>query len=112
MVPSPLALRAVATLGDVLEKMKPSKRPAELAFFSMVDRRKRMHLDVIQSAADSGYSYLAQNIPYASDIERMGVERRPVATFAPSSPSAFAYLSLWTQVLERLDAPNEDGSTD
>ena len=41
-------------------------------------------------------------IPNASALERMGVERAPIATYAPNSPAAIAYRHLWSDVLARL----------
>ncbi|MEM1177987.1 MAG: ParA family protein [Acidobacteriota bacterium] len=74
-------------------------------FFSQVDRRKKLHLEVMSAASeDGGYRYLETQIPSASDIERMGLERQPVAAFAPSSAGARAFLSLWTEIERRFDA--------
>ncbi|MEM7519143.1 MAG: ParA family protein, partial [Planctomycetota bacterium] len=74
-------------------------------FFSQVDRRKKLHLEVMDSAfADGTHRYLETQIPSASDIERMGLERQPVAAFAPSSAGARAFLSLWSEIERRLDA--------
>ena len=41
-------------------------------------------------------------IPAITDIERMGVHRQPVATFAPRSRSARAYAALWDEIVTRL----------
>lgn len=72
-------------------------------FFSMVDGRKTLHADIITELAHHPDTLDAQ-IPNASDIERMGVERQPVAAFAPSSKGARAYLSLWSEIERRLIA--------
>jgi hypothetical protein len=41
-------------------------------------------------------------IPNASAIELMGVQRAPVAVYAPKSPSAIAFRELWADVAARL----------
>lgn len=100
-VPTTLSLRTLAQLGRHLERKGPHDVPV-WPFFSMVDRRKRLHLDVMAGAEQSEFSFFAPTIPQASDIERMGLERRPVSAFAPSSTAALAYLSLWTAIDQRL----------
>jgi chromosome partitioning protein len=70
-----------------------------LAFFSMVDRRKRLHREVMELL---GGSTLATAIPAAADVERMGVHRTVIAEFAPRSSAARAYEALWGEVRERL----------
>jgi hypothetical protein len=45
---------------------------------------------------------LTAPIPAASDVERMAVERRVVAEFAPYGRAARAYEALWAQLRLRL----------
>ena len=71
------------------------------AFFSMVERRKKLHREVIETFAESEHHLLATAIPYAADVERMGVHRQPVRCFAPSCAAAAAYRALWSD-LHRL----------
>ena len=72
-----------------------------LAFFSMVDARKRLHRDVMESFA--GRAGRAETmIPAASDVERMGRERAPLGLFAPTGRAALAYDALWTEIRARL----------
>jgi cellulose biosynthesis protein BcsQ len=68
------------------------------AFFSMVDRRKRLHLDIIKDLQAERPGVAATPIPSLSMIERMSVERVPVAVFAPRSVAARAYRDLWTEL--------------
>ncbi len=73
-----------------------------LPFFSMVDRRKRMHLDILERMPVEYGELCRAHIPYASDVERMGVYRAPLGSFAPDSPAGRAYLELWEEVKARL----------
>ena len=70
-------------------------RPDVLAFFSMVDRRKRLHRELVASlpAELPGVSGVA--IPAASVVELMGVRREPVVISEPRHPAAAAYRELW-----------------
>jgi cellulose biosynthesis protein BcsQ len=73
-----------------------------MPFFSMVDRRKRMHQDMLEQLPTIYSELLSTYIPYASDVEKMGVHRAPLACYAQSSPAMRAYNSLWEEVKARL----------
>ena len=73
-----------------------------MPFFALVDRRKKMHRDIIASLANSHPELLATMIPYASDIERMGLERMPLCAYIKKSPSTMAYNGLWREILTRI----------
>ena len=68
----------------------------------MVDRRKSLHDAVIANARTRHPEILATEIPYWSDIERMTVRRAPLPAFAPASPAAVLYASLWKEIVERI----------
>ena len=72
-----------------------------LAFFSMVDGRKRLHREVMESLAGRN-ELLDTTIPAASDVERMGQQRAAIAAFAPRSRAALAYAALWSEIKGRL----------
>jgi cellulose biosynthesis protein BcsQ len=76
-----------------------------LAFFSMVDRRKRLHREVMEELSADGTDVLSTAIPTSSVIERMGFERDVVASFARRSRAAVAYEELWNEVRRRLVIP-------
>jgi len=88
LVPSPLSLRTFEQLKDQLADT-PGKGPVVLPFFSMVDRRKTLHLVTVASLPG------AVSVPAASAVEQMAVHREPVVSFAPTSPAAVAYAELW-----------------
>ena len=62
-----------------------------LAFFSMIDRRKRLHMEIAAELPRQRPDFAATVIPALSVIERMSVERAPVAAFAPRSQAARGY---------------------
>jgi cellulose biosynthesis protein BcsQ len=73
-----------------------------LAFFSMVDSRKRMHRDVMDAFTAERPEMLHTVIPLAADVERMGAARTPLQEFAPRGRAAQAFRQLWAEVAERL----------
>jgi len=102
MIPTTLSAR---TLDQLLAFLKDHGRFGELRvlpLFSMVDRRKRLHLDLIERLPEQYSDLLETHIPYASDVERMGVHRRPLPTYAPSGAAATAYRALWDGIKRRL----------
>jgi chromosome partitioning protein len=77
-------------------------RPLILAFFSMVDGRKRLHREVIDELRSRWVDVLDTEIPASAEIERMGLRREVVVSYAARGRAATAYRSLWAEVRERL----------
>lgn len=102
IIPTTLSLRALAQLNKFIEDNSAQKARL-MPFFSMVDRRKKLHLDILQSLPEQYPNLLHSSIPYASDIERMGTERMPLGAFVKNSRSTLAYDELWKEIMQRLD---------
>ena len=100
VIPTTLSSRTLDQLEQFLADQKAP--PAVLPYFSMVDRRKRLHRDLVESLPRQFPAFLSTVIPSASAIERMGPERAALATFAPTSPAADAYRALWAEVAARI----------
>ncbi len=101
VVPTTLSLRTLAQVRRVVGEVKRRRRPLVVPFLSMVDRRKRLHNEVVaQCLADP--DFLQAQIPSASAVERMGVVRAPVAATLPSQPAARAFGELWRELEKRL----------
>ncbi len=73
-----------------------------MPFFSMVDRRKRMHIEMMEKLPERYSELLSSHIPYASDVERMGMYRKPLAEYAANGPAGVAYESLWDEVKAKV----------
>ncbi|MBV2121089.1 MAG: AAA family ATPase [Candidatus Thiodiazotropha taylori] len=101
LIPTTLSLRTYQQLLDFLEGHRITGLEL-MPFFSMVDRRKRMHLDVMKNLPDTHGELLKAQIPYASDVEKMGIHRMPVQAFAPKSVAASCYQALWLEMQRRL----------
>jgi cellulose biosynthesis protein BcsQ len=76
---------------------------ALLPFFSMVDRRKSLHHDVIASTRENFPELLTTEVPYWSEIERMSLHRAPLPAYAPRSAAGQIYAALWKEIEMRLD---------
>ena len=97
LIPATLSLRTFDQLQQfVADSDKP--RPQLVAFFSMVDRRKRLHREVIETIGRERTRVAATEIPALSIIEQMAEQRAPVTAFAPTSRAARCYEQLWTEV--------------
>jgi chromosome partitioning protein len=101
LIPSTLTMRTFEQLGEFVES-EVKKRPQILAFFSMVDRRKRLHREVVETLPDSRDDIARTAIPAATEVELMGVHRTPVVVHAPRSRGGRAYAELWGEVRERV----------
>ncbi len=87
LAPAPLAMRTLDQVRGHLVGDLGKKAPPLLPVFSMVDRRKTLHRDLV-----AAHPWPA--IPQASVVERMGVEQAPLAVFAPRTPAARAFAEL------------------
>lgn len=102
MIPTTLSAR---TLGQLLEFLAGHDQLGGvrvMPLFTMVDRRKNLHLDLMERLPEQYPDILDTHIPYASDVERMGVHRMPLPAYAPSGAAAKAYRALWEEVKRAL----------
>lgn len=100
--PSPLAMRSLEQVTAMVADVARRRRPKIVGFLSMVDRRRTIHRDVADRLPQESSQVLPVAVPYSTVVERMGVERAPIATFAPRSGAALAYGQLWDAVSAAL----------
>ena len=100
LIPTTLSVRTLDQLQEFVGEFKGHK-PAILAFFSMVDRRKKLHREITERLSAERAEVAQTTIPALSVIETMSVERAPVSVFAPASSAAKAYRSLWAELASR-----------
>jgi len=96
-IPTTLSLRTLKQLTGFLDGTK-NHDLLLLPFFSMVDRRKNMHRLITEMPPKTLPTFLLSQVPYASEIEKMGIRRAPLATYANHSRSNEAYASLWSEI--------------
>ena len=97
VIPTTLSVRTYIKLLKFFKKNKMDSCKI-YPFFSMVEKRKTMHQETIRKILKKKNTFLKTQIPYRSDIEKMGVERRPVPEYAPGSPATETYFSLWEEI--------------
>lgn len=100
LIPTTLSVRTLDQLTEFIGGLR-APRPEVLAFFSMIDRRKRLHLEIAAGLPRQRADVAATSIPALSVIERMATERAPVTAFAPRSLAARRYQQLWAEVRDR-----------
>ena len=100
LIPTTLSLRTYEQIMEYVgEHKKLSLRV--MPFFSMVDKRKKLHCETMDDTENRISGVLQTSIPYLSIIEYMGVHRAPVGVFAPKSQAATLFDQLWTEIVLR-----------
>ena len=100
LIPTTLSVRTLDQLTGFIAGLR-APRPEVLAFFSMIDRRKRLHQEIAEQLPKERPDVAATAIPALSVVERMSTERAPVTAFAPRSLAARRYQQLWAEIRER-----------
>ena len=97
MIPTTLSVR---TFNQLLAFAKKKRYDAAkiYPFFSMVDRHKKMHRELMLNVSKGFRSVLPSFVPYLAQIEKMGIHRAPVPVFAPKSVASKSYQNLWDKV--------------
>ena len=102
LIPTHLSIRAYQQLRDFFIRENHDLRRL-LPYFSMVDKRKRLHRELIVEFAAAHPELLRSYVPYLSQIEQMGVYQAPVGAFAPNGVGGRAFESLWQAMVTRID---------
>ncbi len=95
-IPTTLSLLSFEKLLDFFKQTGIDRKKLYL-FFSMVQKQKKMHMEMM--ARFSGRKrVLKQPIPFLADVEKMGIHRKPVLETAPTSPASRSYSLLWHEI--------------
>ncbi len=105
LIPTTLSVRTLDQLTDFIAGFD-GQRPKILAFFSMIDRRKRLHKEIAEQLPAQRDDVAATVIPALSAIERMSVQRTPVTASSPRSQAARCYRELWQDARQRAKLPD------
>lgn len=97
LIPTTLSVRTYIKLLKFFKKQKMD-RSKIYPFFSMVEKRKLLHQQTIKKMPKKLDNFLKTQIPYRSDVEKMGIHREPVPAFLPNSDATKSYLNLWEEV--------------
>lgn len=105
IIPTPLSQR---TFEQLIAFFEAEDLPTEKlhGFFSMVQGIKTLHFHIIHEMRNKWDGrILNTQIPFASDVERMGLHRAPVIATAPRSVATDAYLSLCEETMRMVFKP-------
>ena len=95
-IPTTLSMLSFEKLIDFFNKNNIDKKKM-LILFSMVEKRKKMHQEMVQQFKGRK-RILHTSIPYLADIEKMGIYREPVPVYSPKSVAGLAYTELWKEI--------------
>jgi cellulose biosynthesis protein BcsQ len=97
LIPTTLSVRTHRQLLNFFKKQNYDTRKI-YAFFSMVDRRKKLHVELSSLVTQEFKRVLQSPIPYLAQIEQMGLHREPVPAFSPNSAASKSYQALWAEI--------------
>ena len=97
VVPTSLSLIALEQLLRLFTKVGEDRRKI-WAFFSMVEPRKTVHKTILEKYQRFDI-FLATQIPYLAEIEKMGIHRQPAGALSVSG-AAKKYLQLFDELWE------------
>jgi chromosome partitioning protein len=100
VIPTTLALQTFNQIRLYLSK-HVQEEPQIIPFFSMVDQRKSLHHQIIETSGSEGL-FCKASIPTRSIIEQMGLHRAPLPYFNPDSKATLEYKALWEEIKTRI----------
>ena len=101
MIPSPLSLRAMRQVSEFFEGQKQAPQRI-YGFFNMVDMRRNIHKQTLDSAKLLPLSVMKTWIPMDSAAEQMSEVRAPLTSYARSGRAATAYRKMWQEIARVL----------
>ena len=110
LIPTHLSIRAYDQLKDFFVTNGLDTNSL-MPFFSMVDKRKRLHRELIVEFAGNNAEVLRTYIPYLSQIEQMGTHRAPVGAYAGIGLGGRAFDALWQTIMMRTGLAPQSGSS-
>ena len=97
VIPTTLSERTLGQIRDFFEQKDLDKKHIAV-FFSMAEKRKRLHRETMERLSGELKRVCAVSIPYSSEIEKMGLYGRPITAARPKSKAAAAYRALWDEL--------------
>jgi chromosome partitioning protein len=101
IIPTTLSHRTFDKLITFFKDEKLNRKKL-IPFFSMVEKRKNLHRENIDNMPKDFKGFLESQIPYSSEVEKMGIRREPLIYTKPNSVAAKAYISLWNEIKQQL----------
>ena len=101
LIPTTLSVRAYQQLKRHIGRTVETG-PRLMPFFSMVDRRKKLHREFVRDFHKDNPEVMRAFIGYRSEVEKMGTCRAPIQAFARTSGAAGAFNLLWNEIEREL----------
>jgi chromosome partitioning protein len=98
VIPTVLSQR---TLEQLTGFFKDEDLPSDTLrpFFSMVQKRSKMHREIMADLPATHPGFLKTAIPFSADVEKMGIRRMPLLAYSRTSDAALAYLALCDEII-------------
>ncbi len=98
VIPTVLSQRTLEQLTGFFRDEELSAKTLR-PFFSMVQKRSKMHREIMADLPASHPGFLKTAIPFSADVEKMGLRRMPLLAYAPTCEAARAYRALCDEIL-------------
>ena len=97
VIPTTLSVRTLEQLHDFFRDQEYQTKKI-LPFFSMVQQSKNLHRETMTELRKKYKRMLESYIPFSTDVEKMGIHRAPLLTFAAKDEAAAAYRKIWEDI--------------
>lgn len=101
VIPTTLSARTLEQLHDFFAAHDFSTKKLTI-YFSMVQLSKKLHHETMIDLRKKYGKILEPYIPFATEVERMGVHRSPVQLFAGNEPVASSFDEIWQSIEKKL----------
>jgi chromosome partitioning protein len=99
VIPTTLSILALKQLLQLSKELGVDQGKIK-AFFSMVEKRKNLHVSTIEQYRKYPV-FMKTTVSFLAEIEKMGINRQPVGAAAKSSSAALGYERLWQEIWQR-----------
>ena len=97
VIPTTLSLRTLEQLYTFFDENGYPKKKL-MPFFSMVQLSKKLHKESMLTLRKKYKNLLQSYVPFSTEIERMGVYRAPVSTYAGKNNMGNVYAEIWKDI--------------
>lgn len=98
VIPTILSQR---TLDQLVGFFRAEELPHKILhpFFSMVQKRNKMHRDSMKTLMEAHQGFLKASIPFSADVEKMGIRRMPLLAYSHTCEAARAYRAVCDEII-------------
>jgi chromosome partitioning protein len=100
VIPTTLSQRTLEQLFEFFAEMG-LRTEILVPFFSMAQKRNRIHQETIANLPERYPMFLKTVIPFTVEVEKMGLHRMPLLAYGAKLPIAQAYSALCREIQER-----------